>query len=77
MINKTLGAPFGGTIRAGQYGVDCAVFRSIFPSKGAGGAGSCSPLIVVVAPGSPAASPRPCDADASAGRCCARTCRNP
>src|SRR5262245_37718978 len=31
MISSTLGAPLGGTTRAGQYGVDRAALRSILP----------------------------------------------
>src|SRR4029450_6205378 len=80
MVSRTWGAPFSGAIRAGQYGVDCAAFRSIFPPNGAGGDGSCSPLMVVVAPGVPGAPVTcPCswDADAVGGRCCARACCNP
>jgi len=53
MINKTFGAPLGGTTRAGQYGVDRAVLRSILPSNFCGGGGSWFPSIVVVALGEP------------------------
>ncbi len=53
IISKMLGAPFGGTTRAGQYGVDSAVLRPIFPSNFCGGGGSCLPSIVVVAQGEP------------------------
>src|SRR5262245_32730833 len=80
MMSSTLGAPLGGTTRAGQYGVDCAALRSIFPPNGAGGGGSCSPLMVVVAPGLPGAAvtcPCSCEVEAVGGRCCARACCNP
>ena len=40
MISSTLGAPFGGTTRAGQYGLDWAAFRLISPPNFAGGFGS-------------------------------------
>src|SRR5271157_6040333 len=53
MISRMFGAPLGGTTRAGQYGVDCAVFRPIFPSNFCGGGGSCFPSMVVVAQGEP------------------------
>src|SRR5215472_6841277 len=53
MISSTLGAPFGGSTRGGQYGVDCAALRSILPPNFNGGFGSCLPLIVVVALGEP------------------------
>src|SRR5215813_9490847 len=56
MINRTFGAPLGGTTRAGQYGVDCAVLRSILPSNFCGGGGSWLPSIVVVALGEPGTS---------------------
>src|SRR5262245_36021166 len=54
MTSSTFGAPFGGTTRAGQYGVDCAALRSILPPNGAGLGGNCWPEIVLVAPGEPA-----------------------
>src|SRR5215468_11307353 len=53
MINRTFGAPLGGTTRAGQYGVDCAALRSILPSNFCGGGGSWLPSMLVVAPGEP------------------------
>jgi hypothetical protein len=46
-------APFGGTTRMGQYGVDWAAFRSILPSNFCGGGGSWLPSIVVFALGEP------------------------
>src|SRR5262245_66672925 len=53
MMSSTFGAPLGGTIRAGQYGVEPFVVRSIFPPNFCGGAGSCVPSIVMVALGEP------------------------
>src|SRR3974390_2986377 len=67
MIKRTFGAPWGGTPRGGQYGVDCAALRSIFPPNGGGGAGSWSPGIVVVAAGEPG-TPVICCAGATAPR---------
>src|SRR5271166_5907330 len=51
MINRTFGAPLGGTTRAGQNGVDCAALRSILPWNFWGSGGICCPSIVVVALG--------------------------
>src|SRR3974377_1663419 len=65
MISRMLGAPLGGTTRAGQYGVDCAALRSILPRNGCGGDGSWLPGIVVVASGDPGA-PVGCAASGSA-----------
>src|SRR3974390_1419683 len=53
MIKSTFGAPFGGTTRIGQYGVDCAALRSILPWNGCGGGGNWLPSMVVVALGEP------------------------
>src|SRR5262245_54669245 len=53
MIKSTLGAPSGGTMRGGQYGVDCAALRSILPPNFGGSGGSWLPSIVVVAAGEP------------------------
>ena len=39
MMSRMLGAPFGGTTRAGHAGLDWAAFRPISPWKGCGGAG--------------------------------------
>jgi hypothetical protein len=64
MMSSTFGAPLGGRTRAGQYGVDSAALRSIFPPKAGGGGGSCSPPMVVVAlgdPGVPAICPELCE----------------
>jgi len=52
MIRSTLGAPFGGTTRAGQYGFESLASRSILPPNFCGGGGSWSPGIVIVAAGS-------------------------
>ena len=40
MINSTLGAPFGGTTRGGEYGFDCAALGSMGPLNAGGGGGS-------------------------------------
>src|SRR5262245_11067792 len=56
MIRSTLGAPFGGTIRAGQAGWDWAALGLISPSNFFGGLGRFLPSTVVVAsrePGTP------------------------
>ena len=53
MMSRTFGAPFGGTTRAGQEGVDCAALSSISPLNGCGGGGRYRPSIVVVAFGEP------------------------
>src|SRR6185312_3170824 len=53
MIRRTLGAPFGGTTRAGQYGFDWSACRLISPPNFGGGGGRYLPSIVVVAPGEP------------------------
>jgi hypothetical protein len=47
------GAPFGGTIRAGQAAFDCKALSSISPLNGGGGAGTYLPSMVVVALGEP------------------------
>src|SRR5262249_57441378 len=57
MINRTFGAPLGGTTRAGQYGVDCAALRSILPSNFCGGGGSWLPSMLVFALGDPRVPP--------------------
>src|ERR1700730_1763263 len=53
MMRRMLGAPLGGTIRGGQYGVESRALSLIPPPNFVGGAGSCSPLMVVVALGEP------------------------
>ncbi len=55
MMRRMFGAPFGGTTRAGQAGVDWAALSSIWPWNRCGGGGSTWPSIVVVALGAPAA----------------------
>src|SRR5664279_2433834 len=54
MINRTFGAPLGGTTRGAHQGVDWAAFRSILPSNLSGSGGSCFPLMGAVAHGEPA-----------------------
>src|ERR1700747_642872 len=63
MIRSTLGAPLGGTTRAGQDGFDWLAWRLISPPKFGGGGGRYFPSIVVVAPGEPGV-PVICCADA-------------
>src|SRR5262245_50867883 len=53
MISRTLGAPFFGVTRGGQYGVDFAAVCPILPANFGSGGGSCLPSIVVVAAGEP------------------------
>src|SRR5271165_783237 len=53
MMRRMLGAPLGGTTRGGQYGVESRALSLITPPNFGGGAGSCSPLMVVVALGEP------------------------
>src|ERR1700730_15254838 len=65
MMRRMLGAPLGGTIRGGQYGVESRALSLITPPNFSGGAGSCSPLMVVVALGEPGV---PVICWASAGR---------
>src|SRR6478672_7629913 len=55
MISSTLGAPLGGTTRAGQYGFDWLASRLISPPNFGGGGGRYFPSIVVVALGEPGA----------------------
>src|ERR1700755_437714 len=53
MMRRTLGAPFGGTTWAGQYGFDWLASRLISPPNFGGGGGRYFPSIVVVALGEP------------------------
>src|SRR5258707_8307292 len=53
MIRSTLGAPLGGTMRGGHQGLESLALSLITPANFGGGAGSCSPLMVVVALGEP------------------------
>src|SRR5215468_8776309 len=53
MISRTLGACLGGTTRGAHQGFDCRASFLITPPNFGSGAGSCFPLIVVVAPGEP------------------------
>jgi hypothetical protein len=63
MMSKTLGAPFGGTMRGGHQGVDSEAFSLITPPNFGSGGGSWAPLIVVVALGEPS-TPLTCCAEA-------------
>jgi hypothetical protein len=63
MINKTFGAPFGGTTVGGQYGFESLALSLMTPPNFAGGGGSCLPSSVVVALGEPG-TPVTCCADA-------------
>src|ERR1044071_865807 len=53
MISSTLGAPLGGTTRAGQYGFESFASRLISPWKPGAGLGRYRPSMVVVALGEP------------------------
>src|SRR5216110_1066873 len=53
MISNTLGAPLGGTTRGGHHRFDSVAFSLIMPPNFGSGAGSCFPLMVVVALGEP------------------------
>src|SRR5271166_432473 len=53
MMRSTLGAPLGGTRRGGHQGLESLALSLITPPNFCGGAGSCSPLMVVVALGEP------------------------
>src|SRR5271165_742914 len=53
MMRRMLGAPLGGTTRAGQYGVDSRALSLITPPNFIGAGGSCFPSIVTVALGEP------------------------
>src|SRR5271165_6180895 len=53
MMRRTLGAPLGGTRRGGHQGLESLALSLITPPNFCGGAGSCSPLMVVVALGEP------------------------
>jgi hypothetical protein len=53
MMSRMFGAPFGGTTVGGHQGVDCSASSLITPPKAGAGAGSCLPLMVVLALGEP------------------------
>src|ERR1035438_3440278 len=53
MMSRILGAPLGGTTRAGHAGLDCKALRLISPLNFCGGAGRYLPSMVVVASGEP------------------------
>src|SRR6516225_3614212 len=76
MINKTLGAPLGGTMRAGQYGFESLASRSILPPNFSGGGGSWSPGMVMVAAGEPGGGVAGCACCANAGPAIAEVTSN-
>src|SRR5208337_255613 len=49
MISSTFGAPLGGTIFAGQHGLESVALRLIVPANSGGGDGTYLPSTVVVA----------------------------
>src|SRR5215510_10679682 len=53
MISSTFGAPLGGTVIDGQYGLESTALGLISPRNGCGGGGKYLPSMVVVAPGEP------------------------
>src|SRR5262245_59641340 len=53
IMSRTLGAPFFGATRGGQYGVDLSADFSIFPPNFGLGGGSCFPSTTLVAAGEP------------------------
>src|SRR6516164_10772474 len=53
MIIRTFGAPFGGTMRGAHQNLDCRASSLMTPPNCGSGAGSCLPVIVVVALGEP------------------------
>src|SRR5262245_14329963 len=67
MINRTFGAPLGGTTLAGQNGLESRASRSIVPPNFCGGGGSWSPGMVMVAAGEPGWGAACCVCCASAG----------
>src|SRR5262249_53620629 len=53
IMSRMLGACLGGTTRGAHHALDCKALSLITPPNFGSGAGSCFPLIVVVAPGEP------------------------
>src|SRR5207249_12073122 len=53
MMSRMLGACLGGTMRGAHHGFDWRASFLITPPNFGSGAGSCFPLMVVVAPGEP------------------------
>src|SRR4030095_2678050 len=53
MMRRMLGACLGGTMRGAHQILDCSASFLMTPPNFGSGAGSCLPLIVVVAPGEP------------------------
>jgi len=53
MMSSTLGASLDGMMRGAHHGFDCRASSLITPPNFGSGAGSCLPLMVVVASGEP------------------------
>src|SRR5512136_1029552 len=53
IMSRMLGAPLGGTIRGAHHAFDLRASFLITPPNFGSGAGSCLPLMVVVASGAP------------------------
>src|SRR6266571_8556414 len=53
MMSRMLGACLGGTMRGAHHAFDWRASSLITPPNFGSGAGSCFPLMVVVAPGEP------------------------
>src|SRR5512137_1109498 len=53
IMSRMLGAPFGGTTRGAHHAFDLRASFLITPPNFGSGAGSCLPLMVVVASGAP------------------------
>ena len=56
MISRMFGGSLGGTMRGAHHALDWLALSLITPLNFGSGAGSCLPLIVVVAPGEPGVS---------------------
>jgi len=56
MSEQHVGACSGGTMRGAHQGLDCNASSLITPPNGGSGAGSCFPLVLVVALGEPGAA---------------------
>src|SRR5450432_1030103 len=66
MIKRTLGAPLGGTMRGGHHTFESLTLSLSTPPNFGGGAGSWSPLSVMVALGEPRTPVTCCAAAGSA-----------